>query len=165
MVTVQRSKQRTNWKSLLVCLAIPVLVGVVSALVSRGGMERFAQVQKPPLSPPEWLFPVAWTLLYLMMGYASYVVWRSPAEKQRIDRALRWYGAQLCANFWWSPLFFSWSLYLPALGWLLLILVLVVVTLVCFWRIERRAGLLLVPYLCWLVFAGYLNAGVWLLNR
>ncbi|MBE5814929.1 MAG: tryptophan-rich sensory protein [Clostridiales bacterium] len=165
MTAVQRSKERTNWKGLLVCLAIPVLVGAVSALVSRAGMERFAQVQKPPLSPPEWLFPVAWTLLYLMMGYASYVVWRSPAEKQRIDRALRWYGAQLCANFWWSPLFFSWSLYLPALGWLILMLVLVVVTLVCFWRIERRAGLLLVPYLCWLVFAGYLNAGVWLLNR
>lgn len=162
---MQKSKERSNWKWLLICLAIPLVVGVLSALVSRSGMRQFAQVQKPPLSPPEWLFPVAWTILYLLMGYASYLVWRSPAPEKSIRRALFWYGAQLCANFWWSPMFFSWKLYLAALMWLVLILVLIVVTLCHFRRVERRAGWLLVPYLCWGLFATYLNAGVWVLNR
>ncbi|MBO5501079.1 MAG: tryptophan-rich sensory protein [Clostridia bacterium] len=161
----RRVEKRTNWKWLLICLAIPVGIGLLSALVSMDGMKRFETVAKPPLTPPEWLFPVAWTVLYLLMGYASYVVWRSDAPVHQIDHALVWYGAQLAANFLWSPLFFQWNRHLAALMWLVLIVFLIVVTMVRFWRVDRKAGLLIVPYLCWTLFAGYLNAGVWLLNR
>lgn len=162
---MQRSKERTNWKWLLICLAIPLAVGILSALVSRAGMKQFEVAAKPPLTPPGWLFPVAWSILYLLMGYASYVVWRSDADRRQIGRALLWYGAQLCANFLWSPLFFGRQLYLAALLWLGIMLLLIVVVLVLFWRIDRKAGWLLLPYLGWVLFAGYLNAGVWLLNR
>lgn len=161
----RRMDARTNWKWLLICLAIPVGVGILSALVSMDGMKRFETVAKPPLTPPGWLFPVAWTILYLLMGYASYVVWRSDAPKEQIDHALRWYGAQLAANFLWSPLFFQWNLYLAALVCLVVMLVLIVVTMARFSRVDRKAGWLIAPYLCWVLFAGYLNAGVWLLNR
>ncbi|MBE5793832.1 MAG: tryptophan-rich sensory protein [Clostridiales bacterium] len=161
----RRENGRTNWKWLLICLAIPVGIGILSALVSMDGMKRFEQVAKPPLTPPGWLFPVAWTLLYLLMGYASYVVWRSDASKQQIDHALLWYGAQLAANFLWSPLFFQWDLYFAALLWLVVMLLLIVITMVRFWRVDRKAGILILPYLCWVLFAGYLNAGVWILNR
>lgn len=161
----QRVRTRTNWKWLLICLGIPVIVGGLSAWVSMDGMKHFEQVAKPPLTPPGWVFPAAWTILYLLMGYASYVVWRSDAPKRQIDHSLRWYGAQLAANFLWSPLFFRWELYLAALAWLAVIIVLILVTMARFRRVDRKAGLLIVPYLCWVLFAGYLNAGVWLLNR
>ena len=125
----QRVRTRTNWKWLLICLGIPVIVGGLSAWVSMDGMKHFEQVAKPPLTPPGWLFPVAWTILYLLMGYASYVVWRSDAPKGQIDHALRWYGAQLAANFLWSPLFFQWNLYLAALLCLVVMLVLIIITM------------------------------------
>ncbi len=157
--------EKTGWKQLLIFLGIPVAAGLLSALVSMDGMKRFADVPQPPLTPPGWLFPVVWTILYLMMGYASYVAWRSDTPKGQVQNALRWYGAQLAANFWWSPLFFQWGMYLPALLWLILMLVLIVVVLVKFWRIDRKAGMLMLPYLCWVLFAGYLNAGVWVLSK
>lgn len=161
----RRAVQRTNWKTLLLFLAIPVAVGLLSAVVSMEGMKHFEEVQKPPHTPPGWVFPAAWTVLYLLMGYASYVVWRSDAPRRAVDHALVWYGAQLMANFLWSPLFFRWELYLPAMIWLGLMLVLVIVTLTRFWRIEPKAGCLLIPYVLWTVFALWLNAGVWSLNR
>ena len=94
----QRVRTRTNWKWLLICLGIPVIVGGLSAWVSMDGMKHFEQVAKPPLTPPGWVFPAAWTILYLLMGYASYVVWRSDAPKRQIDHSLRWYGAS------WLPI-------------------------------------------------------------
>lgn len=161
----RRTAQRTNWKTLLLFLAIPVSVGLLSAVVSMEGMKHFDEMQKPAHTPPGWVFPAAWTALYLLMGYASYVVWRSDAPRRVVDHAMVWYGAQLAANFLWSPLFFRWELYLPALIWLGLILVLVLFTLSRFWRVEPKAGFLLVPYALWTMFALWLNAGVWSLNR
>ncbi len=161
----RRTEERTNWKTLLIFLAIPVAIGLLSALVSMAGMKHFDEVAKPPHTPPGWVFPAAWTVLYLLMGYAAYVVWRSDAPRRAVDHAMVWYGAQLAANFLWSPLFFRWELYLPALIWLALMLVLVALTLVRFWRLERKAGWLFVPYILWTMFALWLNAGVWSLNR
>lgn len=151
-------------KQLILFLAIPVAVGLVSAILSMRGMKRFAAVAQPPLAPPGWLFPVVWTLLYLMMGYASWRVRQTDVPLRR-ERALRWYGAQLAANFLWSPLFFALSAYLPALLWLLVLVGLATGTMLSFRKLDRTAGLLLLPYLCWLLFACYLNAGVWALNR
>lgn len=161
---MQKRKDNTALKQLLILLAIPLGTGVLSALLSMQGMKRFAQVAQPPLAPPGWLFPVVWTLLYLMMGYASFRVRQTEASDSR-EQALRWYGAQLAANFLWSPLFFGLAAYFPALLLLCALVVLTVVTLLHFRKLDRTAGMLLVPYLCWLLFACYLNAGVWLLNR
>jgi tryptophan-rich sensory protein len=138
----------------------------LAGLLTQNATELYGQMAvKPPFSPPAWLFPVAWTILYLMMGYASYLVWRSQGSKKQIEKALTWYGAQLAANFLWSPLFFQWKMYLAALILLIVLVVLVVITLLRFRQLNATAGWLLVPYLCWLLFAGYLNAGVWLLQR
>ncbi len=157
-------KLKVEWKKLVIPLAIPLGTGLLSALVSMRGMKRFASVAQPPLSPPGWLFPVVWTVLYLMMGYASFRVWRAQSTRFR-EQALRWYGAQLTANFLWSPLFFGLGAYLPALLWLCILVALTAVTMFRFRRLDRTAGMLLLPYLCWLLFACYLNAGVWVLNR
>ena len=153
-----------KYKPLLVCLAVPLAVGGLSALLTRGGMDFYETAAKPPLSPPGWVFPVVWTLLYLLMGVSSYLVWREKTAPGR-RAALRVYGAQLVVNFVWPLLFFLARAFLPAFLWLLLLAALVVVMLRRFDRVSSRAAWLQFPYLFWCLFAAYLNFGVYLLNR
>ena len=108
---------------------------------------------------------MVWTVLYLLMGWASFLVWKSDAPQAEKTRALGLYGVQLAVNFMWPLLFFRAGMYGGALVWLVILLVLVVETVLAFRRIDRRAVWLLAPYLLWLLFAAYLNAGVWMLNR
>ncbi len=156
---------KIQWKRLLICLAIPLGVGGLAALITRNSMQMFEQLEKPPLSPPAWLFPVVWTILYLLMGFASYLVLESDGGRRQIRSALTAYGWQLGANFIWPLLFFSAEAYLPAFLWLVLLWALIAVTLYRFARIRPVAGWLLIPYLIWVTFAGYLNLGIYLLNR
>lgn len=149
---------------LAACIAIPLILGGISALAVRGGMAEYAVIEQPPLSPPGWLFPVAWSLLYVLMGAASYIVLCSGAPLYERRSALKLYAVQLVVNVLWPPIFFGLELYLAALAWLVLLWVLVLVTALRFRRISRAAFCLMVPYLAWLTFAAYLNFGVWLLN-
>ena len=152
-------------RSLLAALAIPLAVGGLSAWLTRTGMDNFYRsVRQPPLSPPAWLFPVAWTLLYLLMGLASWLVYTDRRHPLGRRPALTLYGVQLGFNFLWSLLFFSLRAWLGAFVWLVILWVLILLTLRRFGRIDRRAGWLLVPYALWVAFAGYLNLGVFLLN-
>jgi len=155
-------KQR--WKSLLACLVIPLAVGGLSALLSGSGMAQFARLEQPPLSPPGWLFPVVWTILYLLMGLASWLVLTSGHDREDIQNALWLYGVQLVVNFFWSIWFFGLSMYLFAFVWLILLWLLIIGTTVQFYRIDPRAGLLMIPYVLWVTFAGYLNFAIYLLN-
>lgn len=154
---------KPNIKKLLICLGIPLAVGGLSALLS-GGMSDYAALSKPPLSPPGWVFPVVWTILYLLMGYASYRVAESGAPPAQIRQALLIYALQLFVNFLWSPIFFGLELRLSAFIVLLILWLLVCLTLHRFSAIDERAGDLLIPYILWITFAGYLNLGTFLLN-
>ena len=129
-----------------------------------GGMGAYNQFSQPPLSPPGWVFPVVWTLLYLAMGYASWRVYSRGTDAGQVRLSLVLYGIQLFFNFLWPILFFSLSVYLSAFIWLVVLWLLILVTAVQFYRIEKPAGCLLVPYLIWGAFAGYLNMGIYLLN-
>ena len=153
-----------DWKKLLLCLAIPLGVGGLSALVS-GGMDSFEVIRKPPLSPPGWLFPVVWTVLYLLMGYASYRILKSGAEQEKVNKALTLYGIQLALNFLWSPVFFGFEWYLVAFLILVAMWVFIYLTIKSFSETDKTAGDLLLPYLLWVTFAGYLNLGVYILNK
>ena len=153
-----------QWKKLILCLALPLAVGGLAAWLTMGGMADYASVVKPPLSPPGWVFPVVWTALYLMMGWASYLVWTSGAETGQVRQALLLYGAQLAVNFLWPLLFFGGKAYLAAFFLLAGLWLLVWLTLHAFLAIREPAGKLLLPYLAWITFAGYLNLGVYLLN-
>ncbi len=154
---------KIQWKKLLIMLAIPLAVGGLSALIS-GGMANYKEFNQPPLSPPGWIFPVVWTILYLLMGYASYRVLTSGADPQKIHSALILYGAQLFLNFLWSPIFFGLQWYLVAFFVLIALWVLIFLTMRAFSQIDEKAGDLLLPYILWVTFAGYLNLGVYLLN-
>lgn len=152
-----------DWKKLIPNLALPLGVGGLSALLS-GGMDSYSQLNQPPLSPPGWLFPVVWTALYLLMGYAAYLVQVSGKEPEQIRKALLPYWLQLAANFIWPLIFFRGELYLTALLWLALLWVLIFLTIRSFSKVSERAGDLLIPYILWVTFAFYLNLGVYLLN-
>ena len=154
---------KIDWKKLLLCLGIPLAVGGLSALVS-GGMADYSQLRQPPLAPPGWVFPVVWTILYLLMGYASYRVLTAGADRQQTRRALIAYAVQLVLNFVWSPVFFGLEWRLTAFWILLTLWVMIYITIRLFSRIDERAGDLLLPYLLWVTFAGYLNLGAFLLN-
>lgn len=151
-------------KQFLICLVIPLLVGGLSALITRTGMDTFETINKPSLSPPGWLFPVVWTVLFILMGIASYLVLVSEKPQGEINRALTVYGIQLIFNFFWSIFFFNFSLYLFSFIWLVLLWLLILATAVLFYRISKLAGYLMIPYLLWVTFAGYLNFQIYLLN-
>lgn len=154
---------KINWKKLLVCLAIPLAVGGLAALLS-GGMSDYGVMAKPPLSPPDWVFPVVWSILYLLMGYASYRILESGAPKEEIQKALTLYGLQLFANFLWPLLFFGGGWFLLSFFWLILLWTLIFLTIRAFSRIDETAGNLLIPYILWVTFAAYLNFGIFILN-
>ena len=154
---------KIDWKKLLPSLAIPLAVGGLSALVS-GGMGSYADLRQPPLAPPGWVFPVVWTVLYLLMGYASYRILTAGADKQSTRCALLTYAGQLVLNFSWSPVFFGLEYRLTAFWILVALWVMIYATIHQFNKIDERAGDLLLPYLLWVTFAGYLNLGVYFLN-
>lgn len=146
-----------------VSIGIALAVGAVSALLSMKGMKEFASLKQPPLSPPGWLFPVAWTILYTLMGISAARVYL--ADTQETKKALTVYAVQLFVNALWSPIFFSLELRLVAFIWLLMLLALTVYMTGLFKRIDATAGNLQFPYIIWLIFAAYLNLGVFILNR
>ena len=148
-------------KKYVISVAIPLAVGGLSALVS-GGASGFADIVKPPLTPPGWVFPVVWTVLYILMGSAFYLVWT--ADKGIKDIAFFLYFLQLAMNFLWPVFFFRLQNYGLAFFWLLALLAAVILTAFSFKPFDIRAFYLMIPYIVWVAFAGYINFGVLILN-
>lgn len=149
-------------KPLLLNLLLPLAVGGLSAYLTMDSMEAYQGMRQPPLSPPGWLFPIVWTILFLMMGTAAYLVWMRDSTGR--NGALLFYILQLAFNFGWTLIFFNVRNYGFAFFWLIVLWVLILITTIRFFKETKAAGWLMIPYLLWVTFAGYLNAGVWLLN-
>lgn len=155
---------KTDRKLLIIHLAIPLAVGGLAALLSADGIGAYSELNRPPLAPPGWVFPVVWTVLYLAMGYSAWLVHTSCANDTEKRRALAVYALQLCVNFLWPLLFFRAGFLLSAFFLLLLLWLLVFITWRLFCAVSERAGTLLLPYLLWVTFAAYLNYGFFLAN-
>lgn len=155
---------KINYKLLIFCITIPLAVGSLSGFISARAMDSFSQLNQPPLSPPGFLFPIVWTILYILMGIASYLVLTSGQSKTKIKDAMITYGLQLFFNFFWSIIFFNLEWYMFAFVWLVVLWVLIFNTIISFYEISKTAAYLLIPYLLWVTFAGYLNLGIYLLN-
>lgn len=154
---------KISTKKLIISLAVPLAVGGLGSLLS-GGMDTYQTLSQPPLSPPGWVFPIVWSILYLMMGYASYRIWMSGAAREERRKALLFYGTQLALNFLWPIIFFGFQAYWLAFVVLLILWLFIYLTMHLFGEIDETAENFLIPYLFWVTFAGYLNLGVALLN-
>lgn len=168
---------KINIRKLIISIAIPLIVGGVSAFLSRDAMMQFESMNQPPLSPPGWLFPIVWTILYILMGVSSYLISESAvgaggagnskpkSDAESVMAAQQIYYLQLLLNFLWPVFFFNFGWYLFAFFELLVLWIAVFVMIRRFAEISKLAAYLNIPYLIWLTFAAYLNLGVWWLNR
>lgn len=159
---LKQTFKNIHWKNLITAVAIPLAVGWLSAWVTRKGMKAFEAIAQPPLTPPMWVFPVVWSILFVLMGIASYLV---VMQKGEDTKALTLYAVQLIFNFFWSIWFFKLGWYLFAFLWLVVLWILILATIRAFAKISKPSAWLMLPYLLWVTFAGYLNLGVWWLNR
>lgn len=150
-------------KSLLKSLAISLGTGILSAIFTMGSMDIYKSINKPSLSPPSWLFTIVWTILFILMGISSYLVYESVSDRK--DIALKVYGLQLIFNFLWTIIFFNVKLYLFSFFWLLLLWVLILIMILFFYKIKPIAAYLQIPYFLWTTFAAYLNLMIYVLNR
>ena len=154
-----------NWKTYAGWILFTEAVGGLSGWLTRNGTKYFNEfVRKPPLSPPGIVFPIVWAILYLLMGIGAARVYLSPVSRAR-SRSLYLYLLQLAFNFCWSLIFFNFRAYGFALLWLAALWLLILGMITAFYEVDSLAARLQVPYLLWVAFAGYLNAGVWILNR
>ena len=172
------NKKRTTKKNpstlkkilrIALAIVIPLGGGLLVSLLTINAMSQFNTLKQPPLAPPAWLFPVAWTILYILMGVASYLIYRAwekgkKAEKHCARIALMLYGVQLVFNFIWTPIFFNLGLYWVAFAVLMIMWVLEVILLAGIFRLSRGAFWCLLPYLLWTTFAAYLNVAIAILN-
>lgn len=141
------------------------LAGIIGAIATSSSVSTWYQsLQKGLLNPPSWVFGPVWTILYLLMGIAAYLVWKQGIN-ERTRPALRLFVIQLLLNMAWSFIFFGLRLPGMALIEIVIMLIAIILTAIAFYRVSRVAGLLFVPYIAWVSFATYLNASIWYLNR
>ncbi len=155
--------RKVNWFQLFAIVFITELVGVLGSLLSGNTGQIYTSFMKPPLSPPGWLFGVIWPVLYLLMGIAAYIIYQTPQTPER-KKAITLYWVQLFVNFLWPIIFFRFEWYWISVVVILLLDVLVLITTIWFYKINKVGGYLMIPYLLWIFFATYLNIGIALLN-
>ena len=155
---------RTKIKTYLLWILLAEAVGGLAGWLTREDVKIYTDsIAQPPLSPPPLVFPVAWTILYALMGIGAARVSLAPDGPQR-SRALAVFGLQLGMNFLWSILFFKFQRFGLALVWLIALWGAILWMASTFAKVDKAAGRLQIPYLVWVAFAGYLNLGVWVLN-
>jgi translocator protein len=162
----QPQGEGSPWPALAGFIGLCLLVSLAGAEITVPAVQSwYGGLTRPPLTPPNWLFGPVWTLLYVMIGTSAWLVWWKGPQGRRQTAALQFWGWQLLLNALWSPAFFG--LHNPLLGLIVIfpMLALVGMTIFRFWRLQRAAGAMLVPYFAWCSFATYLNLGFWWLNR
>lgn len=156
------------WMRILLVVLVVEVLGGLSAVTMGGSLSQwYPALHKPPGTPPNWLFGPVWTLLYLMMGAAGALVWHRHAARPEpaSGRGLRWFAIQLALNVGWTPLFFGLHFLGGGLVVIIALWLAIAMTIRLFAGVDRLAAGLLVPYLVWVSYATYLNAGLWWLNR
>lgn len=156
------------WKKIkpfVISIAISLGVGALSALLTRNSMDIYSEIVQPPLAPPSILFPIVWTVLYVLMGIGAALVYNRKDENPReAQNALVVYAVNLFLNFFWSIIFFNMRAFLFAFIWLLLLWAVILIMILKFRKVSPLAAYLQIPYLVWVTFAGYLNLAIYILN-
>lgn len=148
-----------------VCLVVtPILIGIASSILTRDMMLEYGNLNKPFLAPPTILFPIAWTILYLLMGVGAALIYTSDKNNEFRSTGLILHVVQLILNFFWSIIFFNMGQYVIAFIWLIILWLVVLSMLMNYKKISKTAFFLNIPYIVWLTFAAYLNLAVAILN-
>ncbi len=145
-------------------MLIPLAVGGLSSLITGKDMKIYDEIVRPPLSPPGTVFPIVWAVLYVLMGISLYLYWNTENRYTDKTSGYVFFALQLFFNLLWSPMFFSAKLYLFAFIILLLMIASLVLMMTRYYSVSKCAAVLQLPYLLWLLFAAYLNFGIFLLN-
>lgn len=148
----------------LISIAIAEGIGFLSGFLSGNQRNVYRDLVQPPFAPPGWLFPVAWGILYTLMGIAAAIIYLNRGNELRRRQGLWLYAVQLLVNFSWSIVFFRFQAFGWAVAVILLLDALVILTTLWFWAVSKAAGKLMIPYLIWLAYASYLAIGVYMLN-
>ncbi|MFY9382178.1 MAG: TspO/MBR family protein [Eubacteriales bacterium] len=156
-------KKKINWLQLIIVVIITEIVGVLGNILSGNASGVYASFDKPPLSPPGWLFGVIWPILYLLMAISVYIIYETTSSPDG-EKVTNLYWLQLFVNFLWPVVFFRFGWYWVAVVVIILLDILVIITMKYFYDIKKTAAYLLIPYLVWILFATYLNIGVAALN-
>lgn len=156
--------KKTKITDLLIFIVGTELVGVLSGIIAGNSFSFYKEIVRPPFSPPGWIFPIVWIILYALMGISAYFIYTSKATVRQKNFALAVYAIQLVVNFLWSIVFFRLKMLGFSVAIILLLLLLIVVMICVFYRIHPVAAYLNIPYLLWTAFASYLNIGVLILN-
>lgn len=152
-------------KPYVISVLISLGTGGLSALLTMGSMDIYSELKTPPLAPPSILFPIVWTVLYVLMGISAAIIYEKRKEEpEKVRSALTVYGASLIVNFLWSIIFFNLRYFLVAFIWIILLFYLILRTIMQYRPISSTAAYLQIPYAIWVAFAGYLNFGIWFLN-
>lgn len=153
-------------KTYVISIILALATGILSALLTSGNMNLYDEIITPALAPPSILFPIVWTVLYVLMGISAAMIFGSTSvpANQRAE-ALFSYFVSLVVNFFWSIIFFNMQMYFFAFIWLVLLWVLILKTILEYRQINKIAAYLQIPYLVWVTFAGYLTFSIFLLNR
>lgn len=154
--------KKIDIKKLIFYILITYLIGVLPSIFVFESMSTYNTLNKPPLSPPSVVFPIAWSILYLLMGISIYIIMQSKNKLKENARLI--YFIQLVINALWTPIFFGLKEYFFAFLWILMLIVLVITMILTFYKISKKAAYIQIPYLLWLLFASYLNFGVFVLN-
>ena len=157
-------KLKSETKSLIIAILIPLIGGFLISLITRGGVNNYTEnLIKPVFAPPKILFPIVWTILYILMGYSSYLIYNSMSCHK--ETCLILYALELFINFIWPIIFFNLEARLFAFLFIILLDVVVLLMIYCFYGIDKKAAYLNIPYFLWLIFASILNFSVYILNR
>lgn len=147
-------------------IGIALGTGLLSASFTSTRMGIYDQIITPKIAPPAWLFPVVWSILFVLMGISAAMIYPDKtASKGQKSSALFTYALSLIVNFFWSIIFFNMRAFLFAFIWLLLLLYLIIRTITKYYKINKTAAYLQTPYALWVTFAGYLTFSIWILNR
>ena len=156
---------KKTWKTYAFWILLSELTGALSGWLTRNGTKAYqTSIVQPPLSPPGIVFPIVWSMLFVLMGIGAARVYLT-APSGRRTRAVAAFFLQLIFNFFWSIIFFNAQAFGFAVIWLVLLWLLILWMICTFCKVDKTAALLQIPYLLWVTFAAYLNAGVWVLNR
>ena len=146
-------------------LVITLGVGAVSAIFNNNSMDNYKNYNRPILSPPGSLFPIVWSILFVLMAISAYIIYTSDTTKKEKAEALFLYFLQLVINFFWTIIFFTFDQVLLGFLWIILLWLVVIFMMIAFFKIKPIAAYLQIPYILWLSFAAYLNLGIYVLNK